>query len=106
MTQYSAPSSVTGGVLVRQQPGITTISWDKVIRFCHRTLGQTAARRSRTRQLEALSRHDERLLADIGLTREAQIVECSKLYWWWACDRDFSFDCLRRNYAQFLGRSR
>jgi uncharacterized protein YjiS (DUF1127 family) len=25
---------------------------------------------------------DDRLLADIGLTREAQMVECSKLFWW------------------------
>jgi uncharacterized protein YjiS (DUF1127 family) len=34
------------------------------------------------RQRAALARLDDRLLADIGLTREAQIVECSKLYWW------------------------
>ena len=65
-----------------QQPRITTISWDKLIRLCHRAIEQTAARRSRTRQLDALSRLDDRLLADIGLTREAQMAECSKVYWW------------------------
>jgi len=26
-------------------------------------------------------RLDDRLLADIGLTREVQMVECSKLFW-------------------------
>ena len=31
--------------------------------------------------LEALSRLDDRLLADIGLTRGAQSLECSKLFW-------------------------
>jgi uncharacterized protein YjiS (DUF1127 family) len=38
--------------------------------------------RSRARQRQALARLDDRLLADIGLTREAQMVECSKLFWW------------------------
>jgi uncharacterized protein YjiS (DUF1127 family) len=38
--------------------------------------------RSRARQRKALARLDDRLLADIGLTREAQMVECSKLFWW------------------------
>jgi uncharacterized protein YjiS (DUF1127 family) len=39
--------------------------------------------RSHARQREALARLDDRLLADIGLTREMQMVECSKLLWWW-----------------------
>jgi uncharacterized protein YjiS (DUF1127 family) len=38
--------------------------------------------RSRARQRQALARLDDRLLADIGLTREAQMVECSKLFSW------------------------
>jgi uncharacterized protein YjiS (DUF1127 family) len=38
--------------------------------------------RSRARQREALARLDDRLLADIGLTPEAQTVECSKLFRW------------------------
>ncbi len=69
--------------LVRRQPRITIVSWDKVIRLCRRACEQAVARRSRSRQLEALARLDDRLLADIGLTREAQMVECSKLFWWW-----------------------
>jgi uncharacterized protein YjiS (DUF1127 family) len=69
--------------LVGRQPRITVVSWDKVIRLCRRAGEQAAARRSRSRQLEALSRLDDRLLADIGLAREAQILECSKLFWWW-----------------------
>ena len=69
--------------LVRRQPGITIVSWDKVIRLCRQACKQAVARRSRLRQLEALARLDDRLLADIGLTREAQMVECSKLFWWY-----------------------
>jgi len=69
--------------LVRRQPRITIVSWDKVIRLCRRACEQAVARRSRSRQLEALSRLDDRLLGDFGLSREAQILECSKLFWWW-----------------------
>jgi uncharacterized protein YjiS (DUF1127 family) len=68
--------------LVRRQPRTTVVSWDKVIRLCRWACEQALARRSRSRQLEALCRLDDRLLADIGLTREAQILECSKLFWW------------------------
>jgi uncharacterized protein YjiS (DUF1127 family) len=68
--------------LVRPQPSLTTASWDIVTRLCHRALDQTAAWRSRTRQLDALFRLDDRLLADIGLTREQQILACSKLFRW------------------------
>jgi len=67
--------------LVRRQSLITVVSWNKVIRLCRRVCEQAIARHSRSRQLEALSQLDDRLLADIGLTREAQLVECSKLFW-------------------------
>jgi uncharacterized protein YjiS (DUF1127 family) len=69
--------------LVRRQPRITIVSWDKVIRLGRRACEQAMAQRSRSRQLEALARLDDRLLADIGLSREAPILECSKLFWWW-----------------------
>jgi len=69
--------------IVRRQPRITIVSWDKMIRLCRRVCEHAMAQRSRSRQLEALARLDDRLLADIGLTREAQMVECSKLFWWW-----------------------
>ena len=68
--------------LVRRQPRITVVSWDNVICLCRRACEQAVVRRSRSRQLEALARLDDRLLADIGLTREAQMVECSKLFRW------------------------
>ena len=68
--------------LVRQPPRMSVVSWDRVIRFYRRACEQAVARRSRSRQLEALARLDDRLLADIGLTREAQMRECSKLLWW------------------------
>ena len=67
--------------LVGRRPRITVVPWDKIIRLCRRTCEQAVARRSRSRQLKSLSRLDDRLLADIGLTREVQMVECSKLFW-------------------------
>jgi uncharacterized protein YjiS (DUF1127 family) len=68
--------------LVRRHPRITTVSWSNVIRLCRRVCEQAVAWHSRTRQLDALSRLDDRLLADIGLTRQDQMVACSKLFWW------------------------
>ncbi len=68
--------------LVGRQPQTTPVSWTKVMRLCRQGRALAATWRSRARQREALARLDDRLLADIGLTREAQIVECSKLFWW------------------------
>jgi uncharacterized protein YjiS (DUF1127 family) len=51
------------------------------MRLCRRARELVATWRSRARQLEALARLDDRLLADIGLTPEAQVVECSMLFW-------------------------
>jgi uncharacterized protein YjiS (DUF1127 family) len=53
------------------------------MRLCRRARALVATWRSRARQHQALARLDDRLLADVGLTREAQMVECSKLFWWW-----------------------
>jgi uncharacterized protein YjiS (DUF1127 family) len=68
--------------LVERQPRITPISWCKVMRLCRQARLLAAMWRPRARQRKALARLDDRLLADIGLTREAQMVECSKLFWW------------------------
>jgi uncharacterized protein YjiS (DUF1127 family) len=68
--------------LVERQPRITPFSLKKAMRFCRRARALVAAWRSFARQREALARLDGRLLADIGLTREVQMVECSKLFWW------------------------
>ena len=68
--------------LVQRQPRIATVSSDKVIRLGRRIRELAPASGSRARQRDALSRLDDRLLADIGLTREQQMLECSKLFWW------------------------
>jgi uncharacterized protein YjiS (DUF1127 family) len=52
------------------------------MRLWRQGVALAVAGRSLARQREALARLDDRLLADIGLTREAQMVECSKLFWW------------------------
>ena len=67
--------------LVQRQPRITPVSWNKIMRVCGTVSGLAATWRSRERQRRALARLDDRLLADIGLTREAQMVECAKLFW-------------------------
>ena len=58
--------------LVERQPRIIPVSWNKVMRLCRQTRAVMATRRSHARQREALARLDDRLLADVGLTREAQ----------------------------------
>jgi len=52
------------------------------MRLCWQARVLAAMWRSRACQRKALARLDDRLLADIGLTREVQMVECSKLFWW------------------------
>jgi uncharacterized protein YjiS (DUF1127 family) len=68
--------------LVEPQPRKTPVSWSKVMRLCWQARVLAGMWRSRACQRKALARLDDRLLADIGLTREAQMVECSKLFWW------------------------
>lgn len=68
--------------LVQRQPRIAPVSWNNLVRLCRQAQALAAIWRSRARQRQALARLDDRLLADIGLTREAQMVECSKLFWW------------------------
>jgi uncharacterized protein YjiS (DUF1127 family) len=68
--------------LVRRQRTTTAVPWDKLICLLHRAYERGRVWHARTRQLDALSRLDDRLLADIGLKREDQIVACSKLFWW------------------------
>ena len=60
--------------LVERRPRITPVSWNKVMRLCRqsRAVAVMATRRSHARQREALARLDDRLLADVGVTREAQ----------------------------------
>ncbi len=64
--------------LVERQPRITPVSWDMVMRLSRRARALVATWRSGARQRQALARLDDRLLADIGLTREAQMVICPK----------------------------
>jgi uncharacterized protein YjiS (DUF1127 family) len=64
--------------LAHGQSTVNSISWTKLIRLYHQ---QVETWRSRRRQVGALSRLDDRMLADIGLTREQQIAACSKLFW-------------------------
>jgi uncharacterized protein YjiS (DUF1127 family) len=68
--------------LVERHPRINPVSLKKAMRLYRRSRALIAAWQSRARQREALARLDDRLLADVGLTREAQMVECSKLFWW------------------------
>jgi uncharacterized protein YjiS (DUF1127 family) len=68
--------------VVEQQPRTTPASWNNVMRLRRQARALVAAWRSRARQRQALARLDDRLLADIGLTREPKMVECTKLFWW------------------------
>jgi uncharacterized protein YjiS (DUF1127 family) len=69
--------------VVQRQPGISPAGWDKAMRLYRRALARAVMAHSLARQREALARLDDRLLADIGLTRKAQMAKCSILGWWW-----------------------
>ena len=68
--------------LVERQPRINPVSLKKAMRLYRQARALVTAWRSLARQREALARLDDRLLADVGLTRQAQMMECSKLFWW------------------------
>ncbi len=68
--------------LVQRQPRMAQVSWEKMLRLCRRACAVVvAAWRSRARQRDSLAQLDDHLLADIGLTREAQLVDCAKPFW-------------------------
>jgi uncharacterized protein YjiS (DUF1127 family) len=68
--------------LVHRPPRNDHALGEKVIPLYRRARQQAAAWHSRTRRLDALPRLDDRLLADIGLTREEQVLTCAKLFRW------------------------
>jgi uncharacterized protein YjiS (DUF1127 family) len=68
-------------VNVNRLPRVSSISWDRALRQCRPILALVADWQARRRQLQSLARLDDRLLADIGLTRERQSHECSKTFW-------------------------
>jgi uncharacterized protein YjiS (DUF1127 family) len=65
--------------IVGRLPRVGGISGDHVLRQFRRIWALIAD--WRTRQLGSLARLDDRLLADIGLTREQQSREYSKTFW-------------------------
>jgi uncharacterized protein YjiS (DUF1127 family) len=67
--------------IVDRLPRVSGISWDHALRQCRRLLVFIGDWRARCRQFQSLARLDDRLLADIGLTREQQSRECSKTFW-------------------------
>jgi uncharacterized protein YjiS (DUF1127 family) len=66
--------------LVHSQPTATHVPVRKATPFSS-VLDTIAAWHSRNQARGALSRLDDRLLADIGLTREKQFLECAKPFW-------------------------
>jgi uncharacterized protein YjiS (DUF1127 family) len=57
------------------------VSWEKMLLLCRRACAMAAVWCSRARQRDSLAQLDDHLLADIGLTREAQLAECAKPFW-------------------------
>jgi uncharacterized protein YjiS (DUF1127 family) len=67
--------------IVGRPPRVRGISWDHALRQSRRLVALVADWNARTRQLRSLARLDDRLLADVGLTRERQSRECSQPFW-------------------------
>jgi uncharacterized protein YjiS (DUF1127 family) len=54
----------------------------RLLRLWRRACIVIAEWHSRVRQRETLARLNDHLLADVGLRREKQIADCSKLFCW------------------------
>lgn len=67
--------------IARRLPRVDTLSMASVRRWCRRLRDSFAEWQILANERESLARLDDRLLADIGLTREQQILECSKALW-------------------------
>jgi uncharacterized protein YjiS (DUF1127 family) len=67
--------------LVQRRRRTAEFSRGGAMRLYHSLLAGLVTWHSRSRQRDALSRLDDHLLADIGITREVQLVECSKPFW-------------------------
>jgi uncharacterized protein YjiS (DUF1127 family) len=67
--------------IARRLPRVHPFSAASVLRWCRRIYDTFIERQMLASERESLARLDDRLLADIGLTREQQIQECSKVLW-------------------------
>jgi uncharacterized protein YjiS (DUF1127 family) len=67
--------------IARRLPRIDTLSSAFVIRWCRRLYDSFVEWQQIVSERESLARLDDRLLADIGLTREQQMLECAKVLW-------------------------
>jgi len=67
--------------IARHLPRVDTLSMASILRRCRRVHDSVAEWQRLVSERESLARLDDRLLADIGLTREQQILECSKVLW-------------------------
>lgn len=86
ITKLSSNANVNGEdaymlTLVQRRPRTADILSGNAARLYRRALIAVATWRSRARQRDSLSRLDDHLLADIGITREARMVECAKPFW-------------------------
>ncbi|HTV95911.1 MAG TPA: DUF1127 domain-containing protein [Steroidobacteraceae bacterium] len=67
--------------IARRLPRVDTLSTTSMLRWCRRLYDGFIEWQEAVSERESLARLDDRLLADIGLTREQQILECSKMLW-------------------------
>jgi uncharacterized protein YjiS (DUF1127 family) len=67
--------------LVQRRRRTAEFSQGGAMRLYRSLLAGLVTWHSRARQRDALSWLDDHLLADIGITRGAQMVECSKPFW-------------------------
>lgn len=72
MTSWSEAARRAPGLHARPLPSIQPLGW---------ALGTLCVFRERARQRAALASLDERLLADVGLTREQARQEIRKPFW-------------------------
>ena len=63
------------------RPRAGGVSWNRARRGVQRFLARIADWQERERERHSFARLDDRLLADIGLSREQQSRECTMTFW-------------------------
>ena len=75
--------------IARRLPLSSAVSLTSVRSQFHRVHAIIVELQARARERRSLAQLDDRLLADIGLTREQQVEECSKSFWSLLMERSF-----------------
>ena len=83
MVAFTFPSKIHEQTVEMRENKVHSLRCSaRLLRLWHRACIVVAEWHSRARPRETLARLNDHVLADVGLMRERQIVDCSKLFCW------------------------